>query len=202
MSPALAARLIWRDLRGSPHLLWIVAALALGVATLAGVGTARDAVLDALERDAAVLLGGDVALETTGRAIPADERDALIPAGARTADVVRATTILSTPAGEELTVALKAVDAAYPLYGEVRLDPPMPLAEALADGGLVVAPGALERLDVARGDRVRLGGREFTVRAVLQAEPDRSGGGFQVGPRVIAAVDDIEAAGMLGRGSV
>jgi putative ABC transport system permease protein len=202
VSPALAARLVWRDLRGSPHLLWIVAAVALGVATLAAVGTARDAVLSALERDAAVLLGGDVALETTGRPIPAEQRRALVPPEARTAEVVSATSILSTPEGDDLTVALKAVDDAYPLLGEVRLDPPMPMADALADGGLVVAPGVLQRLGVARGDRVRIGEADFTIRAVLEAEPDRGGGAFRIGPRVIADRGDIEGSGILRRGSV
>jgi len=202
VSPALALRLVWRDLRGSPHLLWIVAAVAMGVATLAAVGTARDAVIAALERDAAVLLGGDVALRTTGAALADDERRGLVPEDARTTEVVRVTTIVTGPDGDDLTVALKAVDSDYPLYGELRLAPPMPVGEALSDGGLIVAPGALQRLGVAPGDRVSIGEKDFTVRAGLEAEPDRAGGAFQIGPRVIAARADVEAAGILRRGSV
>ena len=202
MSPALALKLAWRDLKASPNLLWIVVALALGVATLAAVGTAREAVLTALERDAAELLGGDVALRTTGAPIPPEERDALVPEGARTGDVVTVTTIVTGPAGEDLTVALKGVDGAYPLYGAVELDPAMPIEAALAEGGLIVAPGVRDRLDVAVGDRITIGEKTFTIRAVLEAEPDRSGGGFQIGPRVLARLGDVEEAGILRRGSV
>ncbi len=202
MSAALAFRLAWRDLKASPNLLWIALALALGVATLAAVGTAREAVLEALERDAAVLLGGDVALRTTGAPIPDAELAGLIPAEARTAQVVTATTILTGPTGEDLTVALKGVEDGYPLYGEVRLEPAMPLADAVADTGVAVAPGVLERLGLDRGDQVTIGDKSFTVRAVLAAEPDRSGGGFQIGPRVVADLGDVEQAGILRRGNV
>ncbi len=202
MTRQLALRLVWRDLKASPHLLWIVAALALGVATLAAVGTAREAVLAALERDAAVLLGGDVALETTGAAIPFEERAAVVPDDARSSDVVRTNTILRSAAGEELTVALKGVDDAYPLYGALRLDPPLPLDEALAERGIVVAPGVLSRLGVALGDRLAIGEATFTLRAVLVAEPDRTGGAFQIGPRVIVRLGDLEAADILREGSV
>lgn len=203
MSATLALKLAWRDLKASPNLLWIVVALALGVATLAAVGTARQAVLEALERDAAVLLGGDVALRTTGAPIPPEERRELVPQeGARTADVVTVTTILGGPEGEDLTVALKAVDDAYPLYGEVELAPAMPLDRAFAESGIVVAAGVLERLDLAPGDRVTIGDKTFTIRAELQAEPDRSGGGFQIGPRVFAKLGDVQQAGILRRGSV
>ncbi len=204
MSWPLALRLVWRDLRGSPHLLWIVVALAFGVATLAAVGTARQSVLDALARDAAVLLGGDVALTTSSAPLSDEERRTAIPPEAVASDVVTTTTLVRTvDGGDEVTVALKGVDGAYPLYGEVRLDPPMPVQEALADGGLVVASGLLERLDLAIGDRVRIGDATLTIRAGLVAEPDRSGGGpFQIGPRALVSLTDLATTGIMQEGSV
>ncbi len=201
MSWSLALRLMWRDLRASPHLLWIVAAVAFGVATLAAVGTTRDAVLSTLQADAAVLLGGDVALTSAGAPIPEDERG-FIPTGARVADIVTLNTRIARPDGEALTVALKGVDGAYPLYGTARLDPPIAIGDALRDRGLIVAPGVIERLDVQVGATVRLGDLPFTVRAVLISEPDRTGGAFRIGPRVVAGLSDIGAAGLLREGSV
>ena len=57
-----------------------------------------------------------------------------------------------TADGRTALVEIKAVDVAYPLYGAVALDPPMPLAAALAqrDGafGAVVDPALLARLDL------------------------------------------------------
>ncbi|MFW5833273.1 MAG: ABC transporter permease [Pseudomonadota bacterium] len=203
MSWPLALRLIWRDLCGSPHLLWIVVALALGVATLAAVGTARQAVLEALDRDAAILLGGDVVLSTSTAPLNEAERATAIPDGARASDVVTVTTILRrADGGDEVTVALKAVDRAYPLYGEVRTEPPLPLAEAL-DGGVIVAPGVLDRLGLELGDEVRIGEATLPIQAELVAEPDRvAAGSFQIGPRVLIGAADLARTGIMREGSV
>ena len=47
--------------------------------------------------------------------------------------------------GRRVVVSLKAVDAAYPLYGEVELEPALDIQTALAGGGAVVEPGLLPR---------------------------------------------------------
>ncbi len=201
MNWRLATRLVWRDLRASPQLLWIVAALVLGVATFAAVGTARQVVLETLQRDAAVLMGGDARLRATGAPITPEEKAGVVPDDARTSDIVSVNTILKTDTAD-VTVALKGVDGAYPLYGELRLDPPMPVSDALWDRGIIVAPGVLTRLGVEVGDPVRIGDADFTIRTTLVAEPDRTGGVFQIGPRVIVALDDLAATGILREGSV
>ena len=77
---------------------------------------------------------------------------------------------------------VKSVDGAYPLLGEIVLDPPMPLAEALADQGGVMAPVLAQRLGLTPGDSFRLGTQAFTLRAVITAEPDDAGDGFGLGP--------------------
>jgi putative ABC transport system permease protein len=103
---------------------------------------------------------------------------------------------------DELSVSLKAVDDAYPLYGEVRLQPAMPIEAALADRGLAAGAGLLEQLGLEIGDEVRLGEATFTVRARIAHEPDSGGGGFRLGPRVLMAMADLPAAGIVREGSV
>ena len=66
-----------------------------------------------------------------------------------------------TADGQAALVEVKAVDAAYPLFGAVALDPPRPLADALAqrDGafGAAADPTLLARLDLKPGARVTIG---------------------------------------------
>ncbi len=64
--------------------------------------------------------------------------------------------LLVAPSGERQLIELKAVDGAYPLVGDVTLDPAMPLAAAL-DGGVAADPLVLERLQLHPGDTVRIG---------------------------------------------
>ncbi|MFZ1431531.1 MAG: FtsX-like permease family protein, partial [Geminicoccaceae bacterium] len=195
----LAVRLGLRDLRGAGRsFVVLLAALTLGVAIIAAVGILNQGVQTALERDARVLLGGDVELEQANAPIPEGELTALLPPGTRVSQVIGTNSLAS--AGERsLSVSIKAVDDLYPLAGAVVLDPPLPLAEALADHGAVVESTLLARLGVRVGDSMRIGDATVRIAAVLVREPDRIGGlfGFGVGPRLLLSLQTLEAAQVL-----
>ena len=113
-----ALRLAVRDLRGALRGFSVfLACIALGVATIAAVGSLNASVVGAFKRDAAALLGGDVQIETVGVPIPADDLAAVLPQGARLSTVIRTNSLLSSPAGKRLPIEIKAVDGAYPLAG-------------------------------------------------------------------------------------
>jgi putative ABC transport system permease protein len=98
------------------------------------------------------------------------------------------------------------VDAAYPLYGTVRLNPAQPLAGAIArrDGafGAVADPALLARLDLKPGARLTIGAATIEITAVLASEPDKLAGGIGFGPRVIVGEDALRATGLLQPGSL
>jgi putative ABC transport system permease protein len=189
---ALAWRLARRELRsGLQGFAVFLACLTLGVAAIAAVGVTNAGVIDAIQRDAAALLGGDVRLEANILPIAEDELAAIPSAGARRSDAVRTNAMASGAEGRRVAVSLKAVDDAYPLYGEVGLEPRLDLARALAGGGAVVDPALLTRLGVERGDPIRIGEATFTVRAAIAREPDQLGGFETIGPRVMIAMADL-----------
>jgi len=200
---ALAWRLARRELRGGLRGFGVfLACLTLGVAAIAAVGTINAGVIDGVERDAAALLGGDIRLEASNLPIPEEALAAIVPADARRADVVETNAIAYGSEGRHVVVGLKAADAAYPLYGEVGLDPPIDLAAALADGGAVVEPGLLPRLGLRLGEQMRIGEAAFTVRATIAREPDRIGGFISIGPRVIIDLAELARAGVILPGSL
>jgi putative ABC transport system permease protein len=98
------------------------------------------------------------------------------------------------------------VDAAYPLYGEVALDPPQPLATLLAqrDGafGAAADPALLARLDLKPGARIMVGAAPIEIRAALTSEPDKLAGGIGFGPRLLISEAALRATGLLQPGSV
>jgi putative ABC transport system permease protein len=200
---ALAWRLARRELRsGLQGFAVFLACLTLGVAAMAAVGVINAGVIDAIKRDAAALLGGDVRLEANNLPIAEDELAELIPAGARRSDAVRTNAMAFGAGDRRVVVSLKAVDDAYPLYGEVSLEPALDLEGALADGGVVVEPGLLTRLGAAIGEQIRIGEATFTVRATIVREPDRLGGYVSIGPRAMIAMADLAPTGVIQPGSL
>ncbi|MEM8949058.1 MAG: FtsX-like permease family protein [Pseudomonadota bacterium] len=201
---SLAWRLARRELRsGFAGSIVFLACLTLGVAAIASVGVINAGVLEGLEEDSSALLGGDLKIESTNRPVDEVRLEGLAPADARRSDVVRTNGMAYGDGDRRVVVGLKVVDDAYPLYGSVTLDPPdLPLAEALSDRGAVVERGLLARLDVDIGDPIRIGDADFTVRAVVEREPDRIGGFVSIGPRVFIHMDDLAASAIIQPGSL
>ncbi|SDG35871.1 ABC transporter permease [Thalassobaculum litoreum] len=182
----------------------VIASAMLGMIWLLSSGLDR-----AMGDNARRILGGDVAVTVVNAPLDEATVSTLDGVGRSSRVVELRSTAAAGPAEapRRLTVELKAVDGAYPLYGSVELAGGQVLQEALGarDGlpGAVVEPGLLTQLGLDIGDRVRLGGTDFEIRAALLREPDRlSAGTFLVGPRVLVALDRLQATGLTERGSL
>ncbi|MFW2543211.1 ABC transporter permease [Primorskyibacter sp. 2E107] len=206
MSLSTAARFARRELRGGLQGFRIfLACLALGVAAIAGVGSVRSAIQAGLEEQGAILLGGDAQVEFTYRFADEDERTWMRTIATDISEVTdfrSMATVTRNGETERGLTQVKSVDSAYPLLGEIVLYPPMPISEALADHGAVMAPVLADRLSLAPGDTFRLGEQEFSLRARIVVEPDDAGDGFGLGPRTIVRTQDLEGSGLLSPGSL
>jgi putative ABC transport system permease protein len=191
-----------RELRGSrTGLLIFVSCLALGVSCIAAVGTVNDAIVDAVRRDARVILGGDIELESPMQPLEAALLADLTPPEARVSQQVDVNSMAAS--GDHRTpVVIKAVDDAYPLYGAITLAPSLRLDQALAGNGAVAERALATRLGIEVGDRFRLGGQELELRAFIEREPDRVGGFVSIGPRLIISIATLEAARVLQPGAI
>ena len=65
----------------------------------------------------------------------------------------------------------------------------------------MVADEFLIRLNAQVGQTLRLGGRNFSIAAVLKQEPDRISAGAGLGPRVMISQAALERTGLLAPGS-
>ena len=206
MSLAIASRIARRELRGGLQGFRIfLACLILGVAAIAAVGSVREAIRAGLEQEGATILGGDAELELTYRFASDEERTWMAMQALEIAELVDFRSLAVV--GEERGLTqVKGVDAAYPLLGEVELDPPLPLANALAgqDGlpGAVMEDILAERLGLTPGDSFRLGTQDFVFTAVLVSEPDSATSGFGLGPRTILRTEDLSDSGLLQPGTL
>jgi len=197
---ALGWTLARRELRGGVRSLRIVlACLALGVAAIAAVGTLRAGIAAGLAADGARILGGDVELRAGARPATPQALDWIAARGGRVSAIVTMRSMLVAAAsGERLLVELKAVDGAYPLYGELALDPPAPLG----DGGVALDPLVAERLGLSVGDEVRIGEARLRAAGTVAAEPDKVATPAIFGPRALITLDALAATRLLQPGSL
>ena len=111
-----------------------------------------------------------------------------------------------TADGHATLVEIKAVDGAYPLFGNAVLEPSMPLSDALAKRGdafgAAADPLLLTRLGVKPGARLTVGGATLEIRATLTSEPDKLAGGIGFGPRLLIGQDALAATGLVQPGSL
>ena len=206
MTMPIAARFARRELRGGLRGFRVfLACLALGVAAIAAVGTVRAGIEEGLKRDGAALLGGDAEVEFTYRFAREDELAFLTDVSDQVSETVDFRSMIVVERGEDVERGLtqvRAVDDLYPLVGEVTLDPPIPLPDALADKGGVMERVLADRLALSPGDTFRLGQQAFTLRAVLDRYPDNASAGFGLGPRTIVLTDDLAASGLIAEGTL
>lgn len=194
----LAARLAARDLRGGRSgFLVFIACLALGVGCMTAIGLAERSVVETIRRDGRALLGGDFVVSVVNQPLDEATLRALHPPQARLVRSIHTHTFATAASGRSVAVSLRAVGPGWPLYGEVELDPPQPIDKALADGGAVVERTLLARLGVKIGDPLRIGEAQVLIRAVLVREPDRVGGLFAIGPRLLVDQATLERAKIL-----
>ncbi|MGB0234164.1 MAG: ABC transporter permease [Candidatus Puniceispirillaceae bacterium] len=194
------------EIRGSVARFRVfLAALMLGVAAIGAVGSVAEAMRAGIDDNARSLLGGD--FELSSLHIPPEQRVlGLTENIAARSDIVQMRAMLgrqatdSQPARRKL-VELKAVDSAYPLVGDITLEPAISLDEALADNGAVAAPALLAALDLKIGDTARLGEHIVTIRASLIAEPDRSISFVGFGPRLIISTKTLQLTGLQKEGA-
>jgi len=207
LSAPQAFRLARRELRGGIRGLRVfLACLVLGVTAIAGIGSLAASVLAGIKADARELLGGDAEVRLAYRPIDAAERAFLMQSG-RVSEIATMRAMARTLGGDRRgLIELKAVDAAYPLYGTVVLSPVQDLAAALERRsdvfGAAIDPAILGRLGLRIGDSVKVGAAVLQLRAAIEREPDAAAGGLGLGPRVMVSAAALAATGLIQPGSL
>ncbi|MDT7519786.1 FtsX-like permease family protein [Rhodoferax sp. TBRC 17660] len=200
---ALGWRTLWRDVR-SGELRLLILAVTLAVAALTAVGFFADRLQGGLQRDARQLLGGDAVISSDNKPPAAFEERARalglqvvhtlgFPTMARASDA---------QGGAAKLVALKTVEAGYPLRGTLRISPSpdtpdTPTKDIPAPGQAWVDAALLDAIGIQVGDPILLGDVQLKVGAILVIEPDRGGGFMNFAPRVMLNEADIAATGLI-----
>ena len=192
------------DLLQSLKRLWLFCAcLVFGVCLVMAAASLYQMLDRVLLSDTRALMGGDLEIETS-EALDQEALDWIVQRGdislTRELD-----TMMSTPDDEFALVELLSTDSAYPLYGELSLEPNQPLSTALAkvggQWGVAIDPVLAERSNLSDGDKVFIGDLSFVVRALVISQPDRRLSANWRGSPVLISDQAMNASGLILPGS-
>src|SRR5579863_273664 len=202
-----AARIAWRETRSSlVKFLFVVLGVAAGVGALSGVRGFSQSFEATLTHEARTIMAADLTARqfVVPNAAQTAQLDSLAARGVERTIVTETVSMAAaaTPDAVPVLVSIKSVDPTkYPYYGEVKLDPPMPLAQALTPDSVAAGEDLLIRVGVKVGEMVRVGGQDFRVAAMVVSEPDRMSGSLNIGLRLMMSREGFERTGLMQVGS-
>jgi putative ABC transport system permease protein len=194
LSIPTSLRIALRELRRPGiGLIILFATLVFAATILLLTVSLTQSVRDGLRQSAQQTIGGDISLRLFHRAPRSDELAFLETLGLLSVTIEQRVMIEPSSDRDAVLSELKAVDHSYPLFGNLRLSPDIPLDVALGkrDGmhGMVVGAELLEEGHFAIGDILHLGDQLYEIRAQIAAEPERKFRLFSLGPRVIVGLE-------------
>ncbi|MDQ3064439.1 MAG: ABC transporter permease [Acidobacteriota bacterium] len=197
--------LTFREIRSSwRRLLFFFLCIAIGVGSIVALRSLIQNLSQAVGGDARELLTADLIINSTSDFSPNDVSKIEAIVGASKIIEARNEAI-------ETSAMARPVDVANQTFGFVELkgiEPPFPLVgkftlsggelfdfKLLENGGAVIAPVLLEKLNVKVGDKIRVGEIDFEIRATFDEEPGGTNG-FRLGSRVFIEKKAFEEAGI------
>jgi putative ABC transport system permease protein len=200
----LALSIAFRELRaGAGGLTVFVLSIALGVAAVAAIGALAASFDKGLARQGRLLVGGDLSFERVHRRANIEER-AMIGAQGTVSESASLRAMARIQGGRSALVELKAVDDAYPLYGDVVVanesgSAPAPWRKT----GVVLAERPLlDRLGLKIGSKLTLGDTVVEIGGVLGQQPDRLADRLSYGPKLLLSLDTLERTKLVQPGSL
>ncbi|HEU4476634.1 MAG TPA: FtsX-like permease family protein [Methyloceanibacter sp.] len=199
----LAFSIAMRELRsGAGGLIVFVLCIALGVAAVAAIGSLAASFNTALAQQGRLLIGGDLSYELIHRQVNEEERAALEALG-QVSESAGFRAMARSDEGKTALVGVKAVDDAYPLYGEVAVLEPEGAGPAWRVPGVVLAERALlDRLGIDLGGKVAIGETTVTVGGILGRQPDRLADRLSYGPKLLMSRETLDRTKLVQPGSL
>lgn len=202
-----ASKIAWREFRAAPgKFVFVIMAVAIGVAALSGVKGFGYAFRGMLLRNAKQLIAADLQAQVF-QSPTLEQFQKMRALGAKYGIVTEVTETISmagSSAGRvPQMVSVKAIDPdCYPFYGHLKTSPAQPLTKLLKDdSSVLVTSELLMRMKVGQGSSIRIGGQEFRIAGTLLMEPDRLASGFGPGMRVLMNRGGLERSGLIQFGS-
>ncbi len=196
-------RIARRDLTARIRGLRLLAiCLFLGVATLAAIGSLTAGIADELSRRGQTILGGDIQVSIAQREATEAEKGTLRKLGSLSETVRLRAMAIKADGSESVLAELKAIDGAYPLYGDFSLEADRCEPRVKPANWIYIGPSLANRLSLKNCDKIRFGEATFIIMGTIKSEPDRLGEGFTLGPVAIIPLGQLPITSLIKPGSM
>lgn len=190
----------WRD----PDLRILTFAILIAVAAVSAVSFFTDRIQQLINLQAAELLAADLKI-TSPDPLPDRFLQKAEDMSLNTAQFMTFPTV-ALHQGRTTLAQVKAVNAGYPLRGQLtvaqRAFGPETTTTAVPPLGKIwVETRLLNELKLTVGNHLNIGYLSLEIERVLTLEPDRSGQLFQLTPRILMNLADVDKTGLITLGS-
>ncbi len=201
-------RMALREIRSSwRRLVFFFICIAIGVAAIIALRSVIQSVRLGLAHESRSLIAADLLLTSNTSFTPkvidtlaAERRAGRVTATSEAIEMPTMVRPADTSKAVTRMVELRAVEAAFPFYGTLRLRDGTYAHDVLLNHGALVRPELLAQLDINVGDHMLIGNVPFEIRGVIASEPGRRLGAFSLGPRVIIDYAAMADTGLLSFG--
>ncbi|OLY70408.1 ABC transporter permease [Citrobacter braakii] len=191
----MIARWFWREWR-SPSLLIVWLALSLAVACVLALGNISDRMEKGLSQQSREFMAGDRSLQSS-RTVPKAWIDEARQRGLKVGEQLTFATMTFARDTPQLA-NVKAVDDVYPMYGTLQTNPPGLKPQP---GSVLLAPRLMALLNLKIGDSIDVGDATLRIAGEVVQEPDAGFNPFQIAPRLMMNMADVEKTAAVQPGS-
>ncbi len=192
----------WRDSRRHRRrLAFYTAAIAVGIAALVSLRSLATSLESEVDGQASALLGADMEVESNQPFSDALQAT-LDSLGGQRANQVQFTSMIFLPRGGHARLAqIRALEGAFPFYGQLQTDPPE-AAETFRQGArALVDDNIMLQFDAQIGDSIKVGNALFRIEGRLLEIPGETSLRSDVQPRVFLPMSYLDRTHLLQRGS-
>ncbi|NRH25232.1 putative ABC transporter permease subunit YbbP [Pantoea stewartii] len=188
-------RWFWREWR-SPSLLIVWLALTLAVACVLALGSISDRMEKGLSQQSRDFMAGDRTLRSS-TAAPTAWLDKARETGLSVSRQLSFMTMTFAGQTPQLA-AVKAVENTYPMFGELKTQPPGLKPQP---GTALAAPRLMAMLNLHVGDELDVGDTTLRITGEIIQEPDGGFNPFEMAPRLLINLADADKTGAIQPGS-
>lgn len=195
-------KMAWRDSRSNRRKLFLyMAAIIVGVAAQVAITSFRENLNQSINDQSKELLGADLEVSRTSPFQP-EIQDYLDSLSLEQSEMLGFSSMAVFPkSGATRLSQISAMEPGFPYYGEIETIPASAAETYLAEKGALVDEGILLQLGLSAGDSIKVGYSTYKITGAIVDIPGQSMANSFFGPRVLIPKENVEATGLLERGS-